>query len=274
MKTGQALIADIDRCTPAEGQCAFWWLGQQGFVVKLGETVCYLDAFLTPMESRQVPPLLSPRQATHADVVLGSHDHADHIDRRAWPALAGASTKARFVVPRILLPKLAADLAIGEDRFIGLDDGCSAELSGLRITGIASAHEFLDRDPQTGCHPYLGFVIEGHGVTIYHAGDTCPYEGLQGRLKRWRFDVVFLPINGRDAQRLSRNCIGNMVYQEAADLAGALEPRLTVPAHYDMFAANAADPVPFVEYMRVKYPGLAVRTCEHGERVLLPTAGS
>ena len=37
-------IADIDRCTPAEGQCAFWWLGQQGFVVKLGETVCYLDA--------------------------------------------------------------------------------------------------------------------------------------------------------------------------------------------------------------------------------------
>ena len=45
-----------------------------------------------------------------------------------------------------------------------------------------------------------------------------------------------------------------MTYQEAADLVGGLEVRLTVPAHYDMFAFNAEDVALFVDYMKVKYP--------------------
>jgi L-ascorbate metabolism protein UlaG (beta-lactamase superfamily) len=60
-----------------------------------------------------------------------------------------------------------------------------------------------------------------------------------------------------------------MTYQEAADLAGALKPRLTVPAHYEMFRMNSCDPQLFVDYMRVKYPGLAVRVCTHGKRFAL-----
>ncbi len=76
-----------------------------------------------------------------------------------------------------------------------------------------------------------------------------------------------LPINGRDAKRLSSGCIGNMTYQEAADLAGALGPRLTIPAHYDMFAENSEDPALFDNYMRVKYPALKVCVCEHGSKV-------
>jgi L-ascorbate 6-phosphate lactonase len=46
VKTGHALIEDIDTCSPQRGQCAFWWLGQQGYVIKLGTTVCYVDAYL------------------------------------------------------------------------------------------------------------------------------------------------------------------------------------------------------------------------------------
>ena len=59
-----------------------------------------------------------------------------------------------------------------------------------------------------------------------------------------------------DARRLKRHCIGNMTYQEAADLAGALQPGLTVPAHYDMFAMNSLNPKLFFDYMKVKYPTL------------------
>ena len=112
----------------------------------------------------------------------------------------------------------------------------------------------MDRDPITGQYPYLGYIVEGNGCTVYHSGDCCVYEGLVTRLKHWSFDVVLLPINGRDAKRYSAGCVGNMTYQEAADLAGAIAPRLTIPAHYDMFAGNQEDPLPFLEYMKVKYP--------------------
>ncbi len=270
MLTGPALIADIADCRVPAGSLAFWWLGQHSFIVKSAHAVLYLDPFLTPLPDRQVPPLLRPEEIGNADLILGTHDHLDHIDRGVWPALAAASPQAVFVVPELLREGLARDLGLPVSRFLGLDDGTAVERCGVRITGVAAAHEFLDRDAASGRYPYLGFVVEADGCTLYHAGDCCVYEGLLTRLRRWQFDLVLLPINGRDAKRYAANCIGNMTYQEAADLAGALAPRLTVPAHWDMFAMNSQDPAAFLDYMRVKYPALATLRCEYGRRYRLP----
>ena len=272
MKTGREFIDDMAACRPGRDECGIWWMGQQSYVVKLGEAVLYLDPFLTPGRARRTPPLLRPEEVTNAALVLGSHDHGDHIDRKAWPVIAVASPEAAFVAPDLLRGRLAKELGIPSRRFAGLDDGTSFEARGVRITGVAAAHEFLDRDPATGRHPHLGYVIEANGVTLYHAGDCCIYEGLVTKLRRWRFDAVFLPINGRDARRLAANCIGNMTYQEAADLAGTLEPGMTFPGHYDMFAANSEDPQLFLDYMRVKYPRLRARVLPVGERFLLARA--
>lgn len=269
MKRGRDLIMEINAAIVPPGRCILWWLGQHGYIVKFGRTVVYIDAFLSPVPGRQIPPLLSPGDITNADLVLGSHDHADHIDRPAWPGIAAASPRALFVVPALLRDSVARDLNLG-DRVLGVDDGISIEHAGIRITGIPAAHEFLDPDPATGRHPCVGFMVEGNGFTLYHAGDTCIYEGLLAKLRRRTIDAMLLPINGRDAQRLARGCIGNMTYQEAADLAGAIRPRVTIPAHYEMFAQNSEDPVRFVDYMRVKYPGMDVRRLDHGVPVCLP----
>lgn len=264
MFKNQELIDNIDSCKLSKGQYALWWLGQHSFIVKLGATILYIDPFLSPMEKRLVPPLLKPEQITHAHFFLGSHDHTDHIDREVWPSLAIASPQAKFVVPELLRQGLSDDLQIPVERFVGLDDDQSYESDNLQITGIASAHEFLDRDAASGHYPYLGYVIEGNGCCIYHSGDCCIYEGLQTKLKQWSFDVMMLPINGRDAKRLATGCIGNMTYQEAADLAGALRPKLTIPTHYDMFAMNQEKPSLFTNYMRIKYPSLKNHLCEYG----------
>ncbi|MBR6391053.1 MAG: MBL fold metallo-hydrolase, partial [Lachnospiraceae bacterium] len=68
-----------------------------------------------------------------------------------------------------------------------------------------------------------------------------------------RIDIELLPINGRDAVRYRRNCIGNMTYQEAADLAGEVGPAIVIPGHWDMFADNSADPHAFEDYLYAKY---------------------
>lgn len=271
MKTGSALLQEIDTLSLAPGACAFWWLGQLGYVLKIRDTIFYLDPFLAPSPRRNVPPLLDPSEITHANWVLGSHDHGDHIDPYAFPRIAKASPQARFVCSRAARRKLL-QLEIPEERIVALDEGTVLEEGDLRITPIPAAHEFLDYDPELG-YPYLGFVIEMDGVAVYHAGDTVRYEGMVPRLKRWTLDVAFLPINGRDAERLARNCIGNMVYQEAVDLAGELEPRLTVPGHYEMFSNNSENPALFADYMRIKYPHLRYWIGEHGTAVIVPPRG-
>jgi L-ascorbate 6-phosphate lactonase len=268
MLTDEKLIADIDSCEVPEGQCAFWWLGQHSFVLKLGEKVIYLDPFLSPLSRRRIKPLLRPEDLSNALFITGSHDHLDHIDRPVWPAIAAAAPKAPFIVSELLVAGLSKDLDIPEDRFLGMDNGRTVEVDGIRVHAVASAHEFLDQDPETGAYPYLGFVIEGNGCKVYHSGDTCNYEGLETRLKALAPDVVMLPINGRDAERFKRGCLGNMTYQEAADLAGALKPRLTIPTHFEMFRGNTTSPGPFRQYMKVKYPDLSVHVPKHGVRVL------
>jgi L-ascorbate 6-phosphate lactonase len=273
MLTGKALVDDINACRVAPGQGAFWWIGQHSFIVKLGQTVLYIDPFLSPLDGRTVPPLLKPAEVTHAAAIIGSHDHADHIDRDAWPALAAATGEAPFIVPMLLREKIIKELALPAKRVIGIDEGINLPIGQTTITAIPSSHEFLDTDPTTGQHLYLGFIIEGNGFRLYHAGDTCIYEGMQAKLRQWKIDLAFLPINGRGARQLKSGIIGNMTYQEAVDLAGSQQFGMTIPAHFEMFAMNSEDPQRFVDYMHLKYPKLGAQIPIHGQRTVVGRVG-
>jgi L-ascorbate metabolism protein UlaG (beta-lactamase superfamily) len=246
-----------------------WWIGQSGFVIKLAGKIIYLDVFFTPISSRTIPPLLLAKYVNHANIICGTHDHLDHIDRPSWPALAKASPTAIFVVPELLRQELIRDLGISASRLIGVDVKKPAQIDPIIISAIPSAHEFLDCDKKNGLHPFLGYVIQGDGWTIYHAGDTCLYEGIHDYLRRFKPDVMLLPINGRDARRLKRGCIGNMTFQEAADLAGSIRPQLVAPMHYDMFRFNAQNPKDFMEYLKVKYPAQHAMLFRRGKLTLL-----
>lgn len=266
MGTGKALIDEINTHALRSGTVATWWLGQAGFAFKTTAGVIYIDAFLSNLPDRLVPPPLGLQDITNANWIAGTHDHPDHIDRGAWPELAKASPQAKFIVPEILLDGLAEDLRIAPSRFIGMDDGKSVQLApDLKLTALASAHEELAPDPATGKFATLGFVVQAGKCTFYHSGDTCIYEGLLTRLRAWKLDAMFLPINGRDARRLAAGWIGNMTYQEAADLAGAAKAALVVPAHYDMFAFNPGPVSDFIDYVHVKYPRLNVLAPAVGE---------
>lgn len=269
LNSGADLIRNIDDAVVPAGQIALWWLGQHSFIVKTGKTVIYIDPFLSELDGRQVPPLVTAELVKHADIICGTHDHADHIDRPVWPALAQASPRATFIVPDLLRERLAVELPLAVDRMVGLDEGKSVEVAGVKISAVAASHEFLDQDPASGRYPYLGFIFEVPGRTFYHAGDTVWYEGLQTKLRKWKFDLMLLPINGRDAKRLSTGIIGNMTYQEAADLSGPLNPGLVIPTHYEMFAGNPGDPAAFQEYVKVKYPNVKTHRCRHGEKVVI-----
>jgi len=246
------------RNTPCpQGTAVLWWMGQMGLLVKMGETVVSIDYFASDTPGRQVRPPVPAEEMTGIDAFLGTHNHLDHMDHEAWKIWGRECPDAAFVFPRAHLASVLAD-GIPEKRCIGLNDGESCRVGEITIRAVAAAHEFLEQDPETGLYPHMQYILEGNGLRVYHAGDTVRYEGMLPKLQAFgTMDAALLPINGRDAARYRRNCIGNMTFQEAADLAGTLGVRLAIPGHWDMFADNPGDPQAFADYLDAKYPGRA-----------------
>ena len=251
------------------GSAMLWWLGQMGLLVKMDDMVLCIDYFATVLPERQVAPPVPAEELSGVDLFLGTHNHLDHIDHPAWRSWNRTCPEAGFVFPALHRGEILAD-GISPERCFGMNSGESIRVGSLTIHAVAAAHEFLDPDPATGLYPCLQYVIEGSGVRIYHAGDTLRYEGMLPALKALGpLDAALLPINGRDGTRYRRDCIGNMTFQEAADLAGELGPALVIPGHWDMFADNPGDPDAFIDYLDVKYGG---RVPSLRPRILEPVA--
>ena len=237
------------------GSAVLWWMGQMGLTVKMRDTVLCVDYFAAEIPERQVPPPVPASGMAGIQAFLGTHNHLDHIDHESWKIWAKTCPDAKFVFPALHCREILSD-GIGEERCIGMNDGESRRIGDVTIHAVAAAHEFLNPDPETGSYPCLQYILEGNGVRIYHAGDTLRYEGMLQKLKAYGpIDAALLPINGRDGARYRRNCIGNMTFQEAADLAGELYPDTVIPGHWDLFADNSGDPEAFADYLDAKYPG-------------------
>ena len=248
-------IEEIMNQKVPEGSAVLWWLGQMGLLVKMGKTVLCIDYFASILPERQVAPPIPAEALAGVDIFFGTHNHLDHIDHPAWRTWASSCPGAKFVFPALHREEILAD-GIPADRCVGMNDGDCVRIGGITVHAVAASHEFLDPDPVSGLYPCLQYVIGGNGVRIFHAGDTVRYEGMLPKLKALGpMDAALLPINGRDAERYRRNCIGNMTFQEAADLAGELRPGLVIPGHWDMFADNPGDPDAFTDYLAVKYGG-------------------
>jgi L-ascorbate 6-phosphate lactonase len=269
---GAELIEEIEATLPAPGALALWWLGQSGFLIKSPQGLLVVDPYLsehltTKYEGSSRPHIRMTRaplrgtDLTVVDVVLASHKHSDHLDPGTLPDLLAASPTAALVLPESLRGH-ALGLGLPADRLIGVDSGQVVERAGFRIRAVPSAHEQIDRDG-AGRHPYLGYVIESEGLRLYHSGDSLAYEGLHGELGSEPFDVLFLPINGRDP---ARGVPGNMTAAEAVDLAARVRPRYLVPHHYDMFTFNTVAALVFEAEARRLPPGVEPRILRCGER--------
>jgi L-ascorbate metabolism protein UlaG (beta-lactamase superfamily) len=127
---------------------------------------------------------------------------------------------------------------------------------------IPSAHPGFDFTEEAG-YLFLGFVLELEGVKIYHSGDTIIYDGLRESLNKIKPDIVFLPINGTDSLREKLRVPPNMNMDEAIALAQAVEARLLIPHHYDMFTFNTADVSEFMAKAQVE--GVSFRVLRCGE---------
>ena len=261
LRAGEAFLADV---RAASGPLDLWWLGQSGFLVAHAGRHLLLDPYLSDSLTRKYADtdkphvrmtelVVDPAELGFVDVVTASHAHTDHLDPDTLRAL-----DAELIAPEAHR-ELAAERAGRAPT--GIDDGETIERAGFTITAVPAAHEQIERD-SAGHMLHLGYVIRCGPFTLYHAGDTIPYDGMAERIGA--VDVALLPINGRAPER---RVAGNLDGEEAAALAHAIGARLAVPMHYEMFEFNTEPPDAFVA--ACQRLGQPYRVLRAGERLTL-----
>ena len=236
------------------GTVTLAWLGQAGFLLRIGAHVVLIDPYLSDHlatryrgrgfahERMMAPPILAT-EIPRVDLVLCTHRHGDHMDPPTLSMLAQLHPECRFAVPA---PECLLALSCGIDaaRLILAEAGKSfAPLPGcdLLLRPVAAAHEVFEQDRQ-GRHHFLGYGIETCGVRLYHSGDCIPYPGLPEAVRGLAPDLALLPVNGRDATRAAASIPGNFTLDEAAALCHEAAVPVMIAHHFGLFAFNTLDP--------------------------------
>lgn len=204
------------------------FLGHSTVRLDLGGRVVLTDPVLTARVGglvRVVPP---PPPASYAgvDLVLLSHLHGDHLH---LPSLRLLGRRTRIVVPRGAGTWLrrkgfetVEEIAPGET----LTDG------GLTVTATEAVHSGhrwgprLTHGPQS---PALGYLLEGDGKKVYHAGDTDLFDGMRDL---GPVDVALLPVWGWGPNLGP----GHLDPARAAQAAALVRARAAVPVHWGTLA--------------------------------------
>ena len=254
VQSHDALLADIHASNRHDGNFRLWWLGQSGFLLQCQGIHVLLDPYLSDSLTKKYDQtdkphvrttelVIDPARLSFVDIATSTHNHTDHLDAETLCPILKGNPSLKLVIPDANREFVAERLNIDPAIPVGVDDGSSIELSGIRFSGLASAHENLDRD-ERGRAKYLGYVLEFGGWTVYHSGDTVRYDGMAEKLRPFKIDVALLPINGRAPER---RISGNLFGREAAQLAKDIGARLVIPCHFEMFEFNTASPDEFIQ---------------------------
>ena len=243
-RTASTLLDALPRYELPPRSVALSWFGQAGVALRLGGATLLVDPFLSPHPERLVPPPFAAEDARGVDLLLITHDHLDHLDELALPALAAASPTATVVVPAGVVERVT-ELGIERARVRGLPPDGRTEIGAVAVDAVPACHGNEMTDAYR-LGPFLGYVVSAGGARVYHAGDSVLFDGLVERLRELRVHLALLPINGRDEEREAQGIVGNMDAREAARLARDIGADAAVPLHWDMFASNPGDPAAFV----------------------------
>ena len=267
----EAFLADVRDAASLQDDLHIWWLGQSGFLVQWNGSHLLFDPYLSDSLSRKYAAtdkphtrmtglVISPDALDFIDIATSSHNHTDHLDGETLSALIQVNPEMQLLVPAANRAFAADRLGMDPDQLEAIDAGQSIVLGPIELHAVPAAHEELAKD-DLGRHQFVGYVAKLGPWTVYHSGDTIPYNGMEKILRQWKIDVALLPINGR---RPVRRVAGNLWGREAANLAKDICAKTVIPCHYDMFEFNTETPAEFEDTCHTL--GQSYQTLQAGQR--------
>jgi L-ascorbate metabolism protein UlaG (beta-lactamase superfamily) len=208
------------------------WIGHASFLGALGGGTFLIDPIFSNKAGmsyrRHIPPGIALTDLPRLDALLLTHCHYDHMDRKTIRALPRHTP---VVVPRGLERWLRR---WGFERITTLDWWESAEAGPLRVTLVPSRHWSRRWIADTNRTLWGGFVIEGGGESLYHAGDSAWFDGfaeIGGRFPGLL--AAMLPIGGYSPAWFMEN--HHLNPEQAGDAFLALGARHFIPMHWGTF---------------------------------------
>jgi L-ascorbate metabolism protein UlaG (beta-lactamase superfamily) len=202
---------------------AIKWLQPSWTQIKINHKIIYIDpAYLrtyytrysNKIEFSKWPDPIDglPEKLPKADIILITHDHADHCKKITVDRLRKKNTTV--LGPRRCAKKIGDDLRI-------VEPGQEICLGKIKIKATEAYNTEEGSSTQKVHHKGngVGYLISVKGQTVYHAGDTdfTPEMKQLGGV-----DVALLPIGGTYT----------MDIREAVKAAMEIKPAAVIPIHH------------------------------------------
>ena len=202
-ESGRDAMFEEDVVKTSAGDLKITFIGHATLMFTFGEKVVHVDPVSRAADYSKLPK---------ADVVLVTHDHADHLD-------AGAISMVRKEGTVVIAPEKSAGALTGA---VVMKDGDTREAAGMKIEAVPAYNLVHKRQSGEPYHPRgtgNGYVITFGDKRVYVAGDT---ENTPEMKALKNIDIAFLPMN------LPYTMTPEMV----ADAAKAFRPKVLYPYHY------------------------------------------
>lgn len=212
----------------AAGQVCITWIGHASFLIQTPEHSVLIDpnwAKWLKVIKRIRHPGLELHDLPAIDLVLVTHAHFDHLDRRTLRAIASDQP--------IAVPQHVGSLVhgLGFNRVHELKHWDTISHGSLKIT-LTPARHWGARILHDSHRGFGGFLIEYAGRTIFHCGDTAYFDGFREIGERSDIEIALLPIGAYEAPT-KRDV--HMNPEQALQAFQELRARTMIPMHFGTF---------------------------------------
>lgn len=221
-------------------KCSFCWLGHSSSFLHLQQQSILID----PVFSRFVSPVpfagprRFPGRAPRAedfpeiDLVLITHSHYDHLDRKTIRAL-DRQTKC-YVVP-LGVGAVLKRFGVSPDKIRELNWYESLSMSGLEITLVPSQHDSGRGPLSMNSTLWGGYLLRGKKYTVYHSGDGG-YADHFRKIQKTYGDVDLAIIEC--GQYNEKWHTVHMFPEESVQACVDLHAKLAVPVHWGAYVLS------------------------------------
>jgi L-ascorbate metabolism protein UlaG (beta-lactamase superfamily) len=221
------------------------WIGHASFLIQwqgLNIVVDPIWSLWLKIIKRLRRPGFPLKHLPAIDLVLVTHAHFDHLDRRTLRRIAAWQP--------IIVPDGVGNLVhnLGFNRVHELGPWDRVQVGEIQIT-LTPCHHWGARVLHDSHRGFGGFHLKLGSRTIFHCGDSAYFPGFSEIGERLRTEIALLPIGAYDPP--SRREV-HMNPEEAVKAFTELKAEVMVPMHYGSFRLSFEPPEEPLDRLRAE----------------------
>jgi len=243
---------DLELFEKSNDALKFIWFGHSTVLLHLDGMKILIDPMFSTYASpimgtikRFQPPVLELKALPFIDVIVISHDHYDHLDKKSIQFFK--HTKTRFLVP-LGIKHYLMNWGIEASHITELDWYDSLKMGSITFSATP-AHHFSGRS-LFGRNKTLwaSWVIEG-SKKLFFSGDSAYSPHFKEIGERYEaFDIAFME-NGQYDERWR---YAHMMPEQSIQAIKDIHAKFFVPIHWSMFRLSAHHWLdPFMQSLKI-----------------------